>query len=288
MRWPLARTSAPCSFRKSRQRRGRRHWSRTRSVVVGPAVDLRVLGEVGQDAAVLDPRLDLGVEGPLVQGLADRLLEPVEPLALGGADGDRVAWWAFRTSRNERSGTRSALFSTRIVGLVGQPELLEDGLDRLDLLLGLGARGVDDVEQQVGLAGLFERGLERGDQVVRQVADEADRVGEQHVPAAPELPAPGAGVERGEELVLDVARPRRSGRSSACSCRRWCSRRARRSARRRGRRPRAPCGPGPWPASPSGRGCGGRRAGGPLRAASRRGRGRRCPPCSATGGSTSA
>ena len=46
-------------------------------------------------------------------------------------------------------------------GMVGQTELLEHALDRLDLLLGLGARRVDHVQQQVGLAGLLERGLER-------------------------------------------------------------------------------------------------------------------------------
>ena len=46
-------------------------------------MDLGVLGQVGQDAAVLDAGLDLGVERLLVQGLADRLLEPVEPLAAG-------------------------------------------------------------------------------------------------------------------------------------------------------------------------------------------------------------
>ena len=59
------------------------------------------------------------------------------------------------------------------------------------------------MEQQVGLAGLLERGLERGDQRVRQVADEPDGVREQDVPAPAEPPAPGPGVERGEELVLD-------------------------------------------------------------------------------------
>ena len=32
------------------------------------------------------------------------------------------------------------------------------------------------MQQQVRLAGFFERGLEAGDQMVRQVADEADRV----------------------------------------------------------------------------------------------------------------
>ena len=87
--------------------------------------------------------------------------------------------------------------------MIGQAQLVEHLLDGLDLLLGLGAGGVDDVQQQVGLAGLLERRLERGDQRVRQVADEPDGVGQQDVAAAAELPAAGAGVERGEELVLD-------------------------------------------------------------------------------------
>jgi len=59
------------------------------------------------------------------------------------------------------------------------------------------------VQQQVGLAGLLERGLEGGDQGVRQVADEADGVGEQGLAAPAEPPAAGPGVEGGEELVLD-------------------------------------------------------------------------------------
>ena len=59
------------------------------------------------------------------------------------------------------------------------------------------------MQQQVGLAGFLERRLERRDQGVRQVADEADRVGQERVPAAAEPPAPGARVERREQLVLD-------------------------------------------------------------------------------------
>ena len=50
-------------------------------VVVGAVVDLGVLGQVGQDAAVVDARLDLGLEGAVAQGVADGRLEPVEPLA---------------------------------------------------------------------------------------------------------------------------------------------------------------------------------------------------------------
>ena len=39
-------------------------------------------------------------------------------------------------------------------------------------------RAVDDVQQQVGVADLLERRAERLDQLVRQVAHEADGVGE--------------------------------------------------------------------------------------------------------------
>ena len=53
---------------------------------------------------------------------------------------------------------------------------------------------------------------------------------QQHPAPVADVPLPGAGVERREQLVLDVARRPRSARSSACSCRRWCSRRARRCA----------------------------------------------------------
>ena len=49
-----------------------------------------MLGQVGQDAPVLDARLDLRLERPLAQGLADGRLQPVEPLALRRADGDRI------------------------------------------------------------------------------------------------------------------------------------------------------------------------------------------------------
>ena len=62
---------------------------------------------------------------------------------------------------------------------------------------------VDDVDEQVGVGGHLERGLERLDQLVGQLADEADGVGEQHRLAAGQLEPAGGGVERGEEPVLD-------------------------------------------------------------------------------------
>ena len=86
--------------------------------------------------------------------------------------------------------------------LLFDAELREHAADGGDLRVDQRARGVGDVEEQVGLAGLLERRPEAGDQAVGQVADEADGVGEEHRAPAGQPPAPGARVERGEELVL--------------------------------------------------------------------------------------
>jgi hypothetical protein len=59
------------------------------------------------------------------------------------------------------------------------PISVEDFVDGFELLLGVGVADVEDVEEQVGVDGFFERGLEGGDEVVGQVADEADGVGEE-------------------------------------------------------------------------------------------------------------
>ena len=71
-----------------------------------------------------------------------------------------------------------------------------------DLCVDQGTRCIGDVEQEVRLACFFQRGLEAGNQTVRQVADESHRVAEEHRPPSWQLPAAGAGVEGGEELVL--------------------------------------------------------------------------------------
>src|SRR5207248_8842700 len=83
----------------------------------------------------------------------------------------------------------------------GDAHFLEHGSDRLELLLGVRAARIDDVQEQAGLPGFFERRLERSDQMMRQIADEADRVTEQDAAPVRDLPGPGAGVERREELV---------------------------------------------------------------------------------------
>ena len=93
------------------------------------------------------------------------------------------------------------------------------------------------MQDQVGVERLLERGREGLDQLVRQLADEADRVGEQ-VAAPRDLERAGGRVERVEEPVAHADARRRSARSAASTCRRSCIRPARRSAAPRARAPR--------------------------------------------------
>ena len=83
-----------------------------------------------------------------------------------------------------------------------------------DVLVPRFVARVDHVEQEIRVGRLLEGRAERGEEVLRQVADEAHRVGDHDLALAPAgPPAPErarARVERREELVLGERRPRRS------------------------------------------------------------------------------
>ena len=85
---------------------------------------------------------------------------------------------------------------------------------------------------------LLEGGAEGGHQIRREVADEAHGVGHDHLAVAREAQPARGGVERREQLVLDVDLPARQRVEQRCSCRRSCSRRSRASGGR-ARAPRA-------------------------------------------------
>ncbi len=61
---------------------------------------------------------------------------------------------------------------------------------------------IDEVDEQVGEAHFLERGLEGLDDGVRQLADEADRVGEEHLLLVRQHELARRGIECREELVL--------------------------------------------------------------------------------------
>lgn len=62
-------------------------------------------------------------------------------------------------------------------------------VDLGDALLAMRIGGVDHVQQEIGLARFGQGRTERGDQVMWQVADETDGVGQHHV-------APGTAMRR--------------------------------------------------------------------------------------------
>ena len=83
-------------------------------------------------------------------------------------------------------------------GLGERFELAENFFDLRFLLFAIGGGSVANVEEHLGLRNLFERGAKAGDQRVRQIADEADRVRQQNAAAAGQLNGPQFRIERGE------------------------------------------------------------------------------------------
>ena len=96
------------------------------------------------------------------------------------------------------------------VGLVDDDEFGHGGVDDIgenvvngcDLPFRVRVRTVDHVEQNIGLPGLFQAGAERFNQLVRQIAHEADRVGQGVGAAVFGLGGADGRVERGEQDVL--------------------------------------------------------------------------------------
>ena len=101
------------------------------------------------------------------------------------------------------ASSRSTLLSSRRRGTASAPISRSTSRRHLELRLAGRVGGVDDVQQQRGLERLVERRAERGDQVVRQLLDEADRVRDQDARPGLRLQRAHGGVERREELVRD-------------------------------------------------------------------------------------
>ena len=137
------------------------------------------------------------------QLVGDERLQLVDALAAVRRHDDRVH--LARPQPGDRLGRGE-------VGLVEHDDLghvhrardvREDVPDGRDLALGVRVRGVDDVQDQVGVGDLLQRRAERLDELVRQRPDEADGVRERVDAAVDRLGAPDGRVERGEQRVLD-------------------------------------------------------------------------------------
>ena len=88
--------------------------------------------------------------------------------------------------------------------LVAGAQLVEDRLDRCPVLAEVRIGRVDDLEQDVGPVDLLERRPERVDELVGQLVDETDRVGDDRDLAVAELHLARRRVERREQHVLGL------------------------------------------------------------------------------------
>ncbi len=169
--------------------------------VVGLVDDLSLAVHGGEHVAAVegDDELHHPVGDP--QPVTDRPQQLVDPVPGEGGDDDGV-----RMRVGERAaprGSRSALLITSSSGTRVGVDLVEHRADGFDLLLGLGRRRVDDMDEQVGVFDHLEGGAEGLDQLVRELADEPDGVGQQHRLTAGQRQPPRPRVEGGEQAVLD-------------------------------------------------------------------------------------
>ena len=71
---------------------------------------------------------------------------------------------------------RSILLSAVTMVFSPAPNSSDAPLHGRDLLVDIGMRNVDDVQEQIGFVDLFQRAQERGNEIGRQLLDKADRV----------------------------------------------------------------------------------------------------------------
>ena len=82
------------------------------------------------------------------------------------------------------------------------PDFSEDGIDGFYLFLRLRMADIDHVDEQIGLDDFLECGFESFDEAVGQFANEADRVGEQHILVGRKAQSAGGRIEGGEEFIF--------------------------------------------------------------------------------------
>ena len=199
---PRSLTADPTTNSASRPAEASDSRARTpqRARLVGGRHDLALAVDRGEHVAAVVGHDQLDDVGERAQPVAERAQESSMPSPVTALMATDPGWSS--TSRLASSGARSALLNTSSSGTARGVDLGEHVAHGVDLTLRVGGAGVDDVDQVVGAAGDLERALERLDEAVRQAADEADGVGEQHRLAAGQREAAGRRVERGEQAVL--------------------------------------------------------------------------------------
>ena len=87
-------------------------------------------------------------------------------------------------------------------GFARRADFFQHRVHRVNLFRRLRMAGVHDVQQQIRLHDFLQRGLERLDEAVRQLANETHRVRQQNVLIGRQFQPARGGVQRGEQFVL--------------------------------------------------------------------------------------
>ena len=114
-----------------------------------------------------------------------------------------------RVAGSSRSILFSASISPSSTGSI-EAEIDEHGQHVVALRLAVGMMRVADMDDDIGFGDLFERGAEGGDEMGRQVRDEADRVRQDRLAARRQAEAPHRRIEGREQHVLGSHRRRGS------------------------------------------------------------------------------
>ena len=81
------------------------------------------------------------------------------------------------------------------------PDLLEHAAHGGDPAIAIRRGGIDDVQHEIGVGDLLERGAKRRHQRVRQPIDESDRVGDEQLAAVGQPDLADQRIERDEQRV---------------------------------------------------------------------------------------
>ena len=139
--------------------------------------DVSRLVRRGDEVAAVVGHQCADLDGRQRQSRLDRRAELVDALARARGREQRLRLEA------AQHHARVVVDEVRLVedhdlGDVARADVADHVAHRLQLRGRIGVRGIDDVHDDIGVADLLERRAERLDELVRQVADEADRVGE--------------------------------------------------------------------------------------------------------------
>ena len=120
-----------------------------------------------------------------------------------GGNADRATVFRIGSDRTETLGsTLVALVEHIKRRLAGRAKLFEKRLGRLQLRAVFGVGRVYNHRQNVRRYRLFQSRTERVHQMVRQFADETDRIGQKHIGSVRQLQLARGRIKRGKQLVL--------------------------------------------------------------------------------------